>query len=140
MLLLALERIDSLSGGDAIVGAGTLALAGFTYRLARATSILERNAARERKRHEREVQGVARLVDGEFGIAEAAHTSARSARGYKSPQFGQIWGVASYPGHQQAQVPQWSSMLPYWATTTRRRSAVRLMVTRLWSALLGLRA
>jgi hypothetical protein len=91
-------------------------------------------------RHEREVQGVARLVDGEFGIAEAAHTSARRARGYRSRQFGQIWGVASYPGHQQAQVPQWSSMLPYWATTTRRRSAVRLMVTRLWSALLGLRA
>ena len=65
-----------LTAGDVLVGAGTLLLAVFTWRLAVFTSGLAqqtldldlRNAARERKRRERQVRGIARLVDGELTI------------------------------------------------------------------------
>lgn len=64
---------STLTLGDLIVGAGTLLSAGFTWRLARATYALdERNAARERKRHEREVRGVARLVTGELTVTQTS--------------------------------------------------------------------
>jgi hypothetical protein len=66
-----------LTAGELAVATGTLALAGFTWKLARLTADLDdRNAARERKRREREVRGVARLVDGELGIIEASLVSA----------------------------------------------------------------
>jgi hypothetical protein len=59
----------TLTVGDAIVGAGTLLLALFTWRLARVTVGLdERNVARQRKRDERRVRGIARLVDGELSV------------------------------------------------------------------------
>jgi hypothetical protein len=81
----------SLTLGDAIVGAGTLLLAVFTWKLGRATYALdERNAARERKRHERQVRGVARLVYGELGVInttlELALRSREWRRGYPVPQ------------------------------------------------------
>lgn len=72
---------DSLSVGDAIVGAGALLLAGFTYRLGRATYALDdRNAARARMQRERAVRGVARLVDGELGVTQASITAALGGR------------------------------------------------------------
>jgi hypothetical protein len=77
VLATIIEISDDLTGGDVIVGLGTLLLAVFTWRLARATYMLdERNAARERKRREREVRGVARVVLGEVEVVE---TSARQA-------------------------------------------------------------
>lgn len=79
MLPLAVEWNDSLSLGEGIVGAGTLALAWFTYRLARATYALdERNAARERKRRERQVRGVARLVDAELAVTAESLADAQA--------------------------------------------------------------
>jgi len=81
----------SLTLGDAIVGAGTLLLAVFTWKLGRATYALdERNAARERKRHERQVRGAARLVYGELDVINAtlelALQSGRWLRGYPVPR------------------------------------------------------
>lgn len=67
----------SLSAGDVIVGAGTLALAGFTWRLGKDTVDLdERSAARERFRSERDIRGVARLVDGELSVCEVSVSQA----------------------------------------------------------------
>jgi hypothetical protein len=58
-----------LSLGDIAVGSGTIALAVFTAKLAKATYTLDkRSAARERRRDERRVRGVARLVDGELDV------------------------------------------------------------------------
>jgi hypothetical protein len=63
-LVLTLPRV---SVGDAIVGGGTLLLALFTFALAKGTYALDdRTAARARKQREREVRGVAILVDGEL--------------------------------------------------------------------------
>jgi hypothetical protein len=59
----------SLTLGDLIVGAGTLLLAIFTGLLARETRTLDRETAtRERQRQERQVRGVAVLVDGELSF------------------------------------------------------------------------
>jgi hypothetical protein len=59
----------SLTLGDIVVGIGTLAVAIYTARLARATYRLDdRSAARERKRREREVRGAARLIDAELDV------------------------------------------------------------------------
>jgi hypothetical protein len=64
---------SSLTLGDLIVGAGTMLLAVFTWKLGRATYALdERNAARERKRRERQVRGVARLIFGELGMVKVS--------------------------------------------------------------------
>src|SRR5204863_8764676 len=72
-VMLGLEINDSLSAGEIIVGVGTLALAGFTWHLASDTNALdERNAARERKRRERQVRGIARLVNGELSIIDSS--------------------------------------------------------------------
>jgi hypothetical protein len=72
MVPLAIKWVDSLTLGDSIVGAGTLLLALFTYRLGRATYALDtRVATRERQRREREVRGAARLVDGELFVIGA---------------------------------------------------------------------
>jgi hypothetical protein len=72
--VLAAIDIDLSGGltlGDLIVGVGTLALAWFTWRLASATySLDERNAARERERRERQVRGIARLIDGELELVQ----------------------------------------------------------------------
>jgi hypothetical protein len=63
----------TLTFGDVIVGVGTLLLALFTWRLARVTAGLdERNAARERKRDERRVRGIARLVGGELSVVQGS--------------------------------------------------------------------
>src|SRR6202035_106911 len=63
----------TLTLGDLLVGVGTMLLAWFTWRLARATYALdERGAARERKRHERRVRGVARLVLGELAVVQTS--------------------------------------------------------------------
>jgi hypothetical protein len=67
MLLLTIKLVDSLTLGDVLVGGGTLMLAAVTYRLARATYTLDaRVADRERQRREREVRGIARLIEGEL--------------------------------------------------------------------------
>ncbi len=63
MLTIAVKWANELSIGDAIVGTGTLLLAFFTWRLARASYALDkRTTAREQERREREIRGVARLV------------------------------------------------------------------------------
>ena len=60
-------------GAELAVAVATAALATFTWKLARATYRLdERVAGRERKRHERAVRGVARLVDGELRVVQAS--------------------------------------------------------------------
>lgn len=57
--------------GEAAVAVGTGLLAIFTWWLANGTYKLDkRTAARERKRQERRVRGVARLVDGELNVVE----------------------------------------------------------------------
>jgi hypothetical protein len=64
-----IDVIGQLTAGDLIVGAGTLALAWFTWRLAKETHQLDvRTAERERDREQRRVRGVARLIDGELAV------------------------------------------------------------------------
>ena len=77
-----------LTSGDLLVGIGTLGLAWYTAQLASATYLLdERNAAREKfrhdrqvahekVRHDRQVHGVARLVEKEL---EVVHGNAQVA-------------------------------------------------------------
>ena len=73
-LILGLGHIDidvigQLTAGDLLVGLGTLLLAFFTWRLARATYALDRRTTtREQERQERQVRGIARLVDGELAV------------------------------------------------------------------------
>jgi len=75
----------SLTVGDTIVGAGTLLLAMFTWKLGRATYALdERNAARERKRHERQVRGVVRLILGELSIVQISLEEALKEKIWRS--------------------------------------------------------
>ena len=63
--------------GELGVAVGTATLAWFTARLASATYRLDvRNAARERKRRERQVRGIARLVDGELEVVQGSLESA----------------------------------------------------------------
>jgi hypothetical protein len=67
MLLARIKVEDTLNLGDLLVGVGTLALAGFTYRLARVTRSLDtRVAEREQRRRERRLRGVARLMAAEL--------------------------------------------------------------------------
>jgi hypothetical protein len=68
-----LSIAGTLTLGDLIVGLGTLLLAAFTWKLARATYALDKSsAARERERHEQRARGVARLVLGELDVVEAS--------------------------------------------------------------------
>jgi hypothetical protein len=61
----------STTVGDLIVGIGTLSLAWYTRKLARATYALDlRSAARETQRRERRARGVGRLIDGELEAVE----------------------------------------------------------------------
>jgi hypothetical protein len=60
----AVSLTGSLSLGELIVGAGTLALAAFTWRLAHVTVSLDR------AREARETRGIARLVAGELALVE----------------------------------------------------------------------
>lgn len=66
-----------LTSGDLLVGIGTLGLAWYTAQLASATYVLdERNAARERFRRDRQLRGVALLVENEL---EVVHRNAEAA-------------------------------------------------------------
>jgi hypothetical protein len=47
--------------------------------------------------------------------------------------------MAAYPRNDHAPAPQWMSMLPYWAMTTRESSVRTSRLTRLLSVLRGLR-
>ncbi|HUA10505.1 MAG TPA: hypothetical protein VMA83_00705 [Solirubrobacteraceae bacterium] len=89
--------VDSISIGEALVAGGTIALAvgtaalaWFTYGLGAETVAIDaRNAARARKRREREVRGVARVVTGELGVVEITVVEALKAgswdRSYPTP-------------------------------------------------------
>jgi hypothetical protein len=90
----SIEIVETLTLGDAIVGAGTLLLALFTWRLGRATFALDkRTAKREEARHAREVRGIARLVDGDLATTNAMLRSAIEDQAwrwtYKLPR--RIW-------------------------------------------------
>jgi hypothetical protein len=61
---LAVKLIDSLTIGELIVGVGTALLAVFTWRLARATFVIDRRTVR------REVVGAARMILGELVLAD----------------------------------------------------------------------
>jgi hypothetical protein len=71
-VVLATVDVDlsgGLTSGDLLVGIGTLGLAWYTAQLASATYLLdERNAGRERFRQNRQVRGVARLVEKELEV------------------------------------------------------------------------
>jgi hypothetical protein len=93
VVVLATVDVDlsgDLTSGDLLVGIGTLGLAWYTAQLASATYLLdERNAAREKFRHDRQVahekvrhdrqlRGVARLVEKEL---ETVKCNAKTALG-----------------------------------------------------------
>jgi hypothetical protein len=79
---IVLLRVDvdlsgGLTSGDLLVGIGTLGLAWYTAQLASATYWLdERNVERERARHDRQVRGVALLVDQELKVVKDNATAA----------------------------------------------------------------
>lgn len=79
-VVLATVDVDlsgGLTSGDLLVGIGTLGLAWYTAQLAYATYLLDkRNAARERFRRDRQLRGIARLVEKELKVV---HHNAKAA-------------------------------------------------------------
>jgi hypothetical protein len=91
MVPITIRWINELSLGDSFVGVGTMLLAIFTWRLARATYVLDRrNADREQVRRERTIRGISRLVYGEMSIIKTtlalALDNQKWHRGYPIPR------------------------------------------------------